>query len=352
MNILLIVTGSISAYKAVDLANSFRIREHNVKIILTDSAQKFITKLAFSGQRHEVYTTDDEWSYSKGVLHIDLAHWADTILLAPATLNTLAKYVNFLSDNLALSTLHAFKGLVYIAPSMNTTMYENSKELFDKLMTKNVHIIQPQVKLLACGDYGIGALADKQDIITSVLLPGKPIHLDFKGISNDSNSFTTINLLTELELPDSKHCGGFGFQRMHHKHEGIDLYCPNNSPVYACDSGTILNVQWLTGIECNSTWWNDTQYITIQHDNDSLITLYGELTPLPNIKAGTRVKKGEKIAHIKQVLKKDKGRPMAMLHFEQYQNSATKIPFSWNNNIGSVIGLENPFHYLKDAYSY
>lgn len=169
MNILLLVTGSISAYKAVDIANSLRYKGHDVKIVFSKAALLFIPKLTFTGQRFECYTDEDEWSSSvNGVLHINLAKWAYKLLLAPATSNTIGKFVNGITDNLVLSIMRAYRDVIYIASTMNTQMYHNSQNFLDKLKDFNTVLLPTQEKLLACGDYGIGALADKEVIINTI----------------------------------------------------------------------------------------------------------------------------------------------------------------------------------------
>lgn len=170
MNILILVTGSISAYKAVDIANALRYKEHDVKIVCSKAALTFIPKLTFTGQRFECYTDEDEWNSSvNGVLHIDLAKWADLLLVAPATSNTIGKFVNGITDNLVLSIMRAYSRVIYIAPAMNTQMYHNSKVFLDKLTDFNAVLLPTEEKLLACGDYGIGGLANKNVIIEAIL---------------------------------------------------------------------------------------------------------------------------------------------------------------------------------------
>jgi phosphopantothenoylcysteine synthetase/decarboxylase len=170
MNILILVTGSISAYKAVDIANALRYKEHNVKIVCSKAALQFIPKLTFTGQRFECYTDEDEWNSSvSGVLHINLAKWADLLLVAPATSNTIGKFVNGITDNLVLSIMRAFSKTIYIAPAMNTQMYNNSEVFLNKLKDFNTIVIPTQEKLLACGDYGLGGLANKNEIIEIIL---------------------------------------------------------------------------------------------------------------------------------------------------------------------------------------
>lgn len=170
MNILILVTGSISAYKSVDIANALRYKKHEVKIVCSKAALQFIPKITFTGQRFECYVDEDEWDSSvNGVLHINLAKWANIVLLAPATSNTIGKFVNGITDNLVLSIMRAYAGVIYIAPAMNTQMYHNSKVFLDKLKDFNTVVLPTEEKLLACGDYGIGGLADKNLIIDAIL---------------------------------------------------------------------------------------------------------------------------------------------------------------------------------------
>lgn len=322
MKILLLVTGSISAYKTVDIANALRYEGHDVKIALTKSALQFIPKLTFTGQRYECYTDEDEWNGSEmGVLHINLAKWADTVLLAPATSNTIGKLVNGITDNLVMSILRAFKGTIYIAPAMNTQMYYNSEIFMNKLSGFNVIVIPPQEKLLACGDTGIGGLADKKVIIPTLLQPIFPIASRYVGTTADSDSFKNINVPDEVEVPTHNHCGAYGVTRMHNQHNGVDLYTYDGKPVYASEPGIIEAKGDFTGEKVKSKWWNDTQYVAIRN-GDTTINMYGEITmhrEITSANIGDTIKKGQLLGFVKPVLLKDKGRPMSMLHFERHQ---------------------------------
>ena len=168
-NILLIVTGSISAYKAISLANILRKRKYNIKVVLTGSVLNFINKITFSSQWIECYTDADEWNDINNVLHIELSKWCDICLVAPLTANTLGKISNGIADNLAsccIIALEEHKKLV-LAPAMNTYMLQNKivQSNFTKIQEylKPI-IIEPEVKMLACGVQGKGALADIETI--------------------------------------------------------------------------------------------------------------------------------------------------------------------------------------------
>lgn len=180
MNILLCVTGSISAYKTPSIANALVKSGHSVKVILTSSALKFIGKMSFTAQGFDTYIDKDE-DNTNNVLHIDLITWSDTVLVAPLSANTLSKVANGITDSLLTSVLRAFpfnsdKKLI-LAPAMNTDMYTHPitsihmntiKQFFPSNSKDNFLIISPVEKKLACGVIGIGALAPINDIILAV----------------------------------------------------------------------------------------------------------------------------------------------------------------------------------------
>jgi len=161
MKNLLIVTGSISAYKAPSIANGLRNSGNEVKVVLTDSAQKFITKLSFSSQGFETYTDEDDWA-----------------LVAPCTANTLAKIANGIADNLASSILRARYEKNVFSLAMNTDMYENpvTEEHIMRIRERSLgnYFIQPESKKLACGVDGIGALPSTRTIVSYVNDLGSP----------------------------------------------------------------------------------------------------------------------------------------------------------------------------------
>lgn len=349
MNILLVVTGSIAAYKAPDLANAFRQHGHDVRVVLTAAAQQFITPLAFRGQRLETFVDADEWQYRQGVLHIDLAQWADILLVAPATANTLAKLASGVTDNLALSVLRAFTGAIYVAPAMNTQMYLNSSDVRENLVRlRNCVVIPPRHALLACGETGTGALARKETIVAQTLKPLFPLNMRVVGTTADSFSFQAIEGGLEVEIPTPDHCGGFGFVRKHHIHEGTDLYAPDGKPVYACEAGLVTHVGPFTGVEAGSPWWESTHSITVQECfGNRQTTLYGEVSPAPGVQAGTRLKKGQLLGYVKQVLRENKGRPMAMLHLERYEAGTLGTCNEWPLNHPRPRGLEDAGAYLQ-----
>jgi phosphopantothenoylcysteine decarboxylase/phosphopantothenoylcysteine decarboxylase/phosphopantothenate--cysteine ligase len=171
-NILLCVTGSIAAYKAAEIANRFVKDGYNVDVIMTDSAQKFITPLTFQSlTKNRVYTSMwDEYEPDK-IEHISLAKKADLCLVAPATANIIGKIAGGIADDMATTVIMALEHApVLICPAMNTKMYENPVTQINikKLEQLGYYFIEPKESLLACGDLGKGALADVGEIVDTV----------------------------------------------------------------------------------------------------------------------------------------------------------------------------------------
>ena len=161
MNILLIVSGGIAAYKSIDLCSSLVKQGNDVKVILTKNAENFVTQLPFQTlTKNRVYTSTFEEIDEKEIQHIDLTKWADKIIVAPATANLISKFANGIADDLASSLMLAVRDIsrVYIVPAMNTFMYKNPiiQENMNKLIKLGFNFVEPESGLLACGDVGEG----------------------------------------------------------------------------------------------------------------------------------------------------------------------------------------------------
>ena len=172
-NILLAVTGSISAYKAADLTNQLTKLGHQVKILMTPAATAFISPLTLQVLSKqavlvEVMTEDDP----KQIQHIDLGKEADLFLVAPASANTIAKLAHGFADNIVTSTALALPSEVkkFLAPAMNTKMLDHpaTQNNLETLKSYGYQIIPPREALLACGDQGSGALASIETILTTI----------------------------------------------------------------------------------------------------------------------------------------------------------------------------------------
>ena len=161
MNILLIVSGGIAAYKSIELCSSLVKQGNNVKVILTKNAENFVTQLTFQTlTKNRVYTSTFEEIDENEIQHIDLTKWADKIIVAPATANLISKFANGIADDLATSLMLAVRdtSIVYIVPAMNTFMYRNPiiQDNMNKLIKLGFNFVKPDSGLLACGDVGEG----------------------------------------------------------------------------------------------------------------------------------------------------------------------------------------------------
>lgn len=170
MNIVLGVTGSISAYKAADITSRLAKKGHDVHVVLTEGGSKFITPLTLQTlSKNRVHTDFFEEGIPKEVKHIDLAQNADVIVIAPASANIMAKIAHGIADDLLSATVMAGANLapIYLAPAMNTNMYENPvvQENIEKLRSLGYRFIEPKESMLACGVTGKGALADVDEIV-------------------------------------------------------------------------------------------------------------------------------------------------------------------------------------------
>ncbi|RZT22997.1 phosphopantothenoylcysteine decarboxylase/phosphopantothenate--cysteine ligase [Fictibacillus sp. BK138] len=179
--ILLAVSGGIAAYKAAPVASKLYQSGYEVKVILTESAQKFITPLTFQTlTRQAVYTDTFEEKEPAVVSHIEIADWADLVLIAPATANVIGKLANGIADDMLSTTLLATKADVLIAPAMNVNMFNHPavKKNMETLASFGWRFIEPNEGLLACGWIGKGRLVEPEELIDAV-------HMYFKEKKED-----------------------------------------------------------------------------------------------------------------------------------------------------------------------
>ncbi|WP_415398449.1 bifunctional phosphopantothenoylcysteine decarboxylase/phosphopantothenate--cysteine ligase CoaBC [Sulfurimonas sp. CS5] len=164
--ILLGVTGSIAVYKSLDLVRLFVKAGADVKVVMSDSAKKFVTPLSFETLTSNQVLDDTNESWVNDHNHIKTTEWADVFVIAPATANTIAKLANAIADNMLLQCALAFAKEKIIAPSANTNMIENpiTKANLKMLAIANYETVATQTKELACKTTGDGAMAEPIDI--------------------------------------------------------------------------------------------------------------------------------------------------------------------------------------------
>lgn len=172
-HIILGVSASISAYKAADLTNELTKRGYAVDVLMTKNATKFITPLTLQSlSKRPVHIDVMAENQPDQINHIDLAKQASLFLVAPATANTIGKLANGIADDMVSTVALAIRPGTprLIAPAMNTYMYENPINQKSLAYLKEVGYkeVVPREAMLACGDFGRGALATIEDIIKDV----------------------------------------------------------------------------------------------------------------------------------------------------------------------------------------
>lgn len=172
MNIVLGVTGSIAAYKSPDLVRRLKEVGFDVRVVMTKGGQSFVTPLtlqAVSGYP-VVYDLLDP-AHEAGMGHIELARWADLILIAPTSANTIAKLAQGFADDLLSAICLATEKPIMLAPGMNRLMWQNIavQENVQKLKSRNIHILEPESGEQACGEIGQGRMPEPMHIRDAVL---------------------------------------------------------------------------------------------------------------------------------------------------------------------------------------
>ena len=181
--ILLIICGGIAAYKSLELIRLLKKDGVSIKTILTKNGAEFVTPLSISSlSQSKVYQDLFSVENEAEMDHISLSRWADLILIAPATANTISKLANGNSDDLASTVALASNKKIFIAPAMNVRMWEHqsTKQNITKLKTYNYELIGPEVGDMACGEYGEGKMSEPKEIISKLKIYFKDLKLKTK----------------------------------------------------------------------------------------------------------------------------------------------------------------------------
>ena len=166
--ILLIICGGIAAYKSLEIIRLLKKSGVIIKTILTKSGAEFVTPLSITSlSQSKVYQDLFNLENETEMDHISLSRWADLILIAPTTANTISKLANGNSDDLASTVTLASNKKIFIAPAMNVRMWEHqsTKENIAKLKTYNYKLIGPEIGDMACGEYGEGKMSEPKEIV-------------------------------------------------------------------------------------------------------------------------------------------------------------------------------------------
>jgi phosphopantothenoylcysteine decarboxylase len=363
MKIILGLTGSVATSIAPKIAKALKeVYNSEVVCVMTEKAKVFCHPSNLSVDNFKVFSDQDEWTWehqnevdspikhsdswykNDTIMHIEINKESSALVIAPASMNTIAKMVYGLNDNLLTSLYAAWdtKKPIIIAPAMNTKMYLSPANQANLLTLKNrgVYIIDPINKKLACGETGIGALADVNDIAKLV-----------------KKSLTWSFPLNKCSgIPINNHLGSFGaFRKYGKRHCGVDLYTNNNEAVHAVESGTVVSIDKFTGASIGSPWWNETMSIKIE--GSSGVVTYGEITPKIGIKVGDIINKDSIIGFVTQVLKDGEireditGHSLSMLHLQLYKHGMYHKDESWMTDQKIPEGVLDPTQFLIDSSS-
>lgn len=209
------VTGGIAVYKALDVISALRKKDIEVHVIMTESATKFVNTLTFQSISQNMVVTDmfaepKAWE----IQHISLAQKADLMLIAPATANIIGKVANGIADDMLSTTIMAAsKAKVIFAPAMNTNMYQNKivQNNIEKLKNFDYDFIEPASGRLACGDVGIGKLADVNTIVEKVLSELNDKKKDLEGKKVLISAGPTIAPIDPVRYITNRSTGKMGY---------------------------------------------------------------------------------------------------------------------------------------------
>ncbi len=170
-NVLVGVCGGISAYKTCELVREFQRSGCSVRVMMTSAAQKFVTKLSFEALTRQPVATDLFSDDAFGTSHIDLARWANELVIAPATANTISNFATGAATDVVSTVYLAFQGRVTLAPAMNSQMWKHTtvQTNLRSLQDRGTKIVWPAEGELACGEIGPGKMADPTQIVSEVL---------------------------------------------------------------------------------------------------------------------------------------------------------------------------------------
>lgn len=184
--ILLCVTGGIAVYKSVALVSKLTQAGAEVRVIMSESAMQFVQPLTFQAMsRNDVYFDTFDEKDSRVIAHIDLADWADLVVVAPATANVIGKYANGIADDMITTTLLATTKDVWMAPAMNVHMYDHPavQQNIATLYKRGIRFIEPSEGYLACGYVGKGRLEEPEKITELIMnRNSKPMPLSGKQV--------------------------------------------------------------------------------------------------------------------------------------------------------------------------
>ncbi|AHC38887.1 phosphopantothenoylcysteine decarboxylase [Ehrlichia muris] len=181
MKILLIISGSIAAYKSLDLIRKLQENNHTVTGLISKSGERFVTPLSIASlSGNHVYTDADFFNVHNSMHHISLTRNSDILLVAPATLDIIAKTAHGIADELATTVLIASNIPIIMVPAMNPVMWGSkaNQRNIDCLKSDNIVIIEPKEGLAICNEHGLGKMAEIQEIVSFIEIFQKTQYTD------------------------------------------------------------------------------------------------------------------------------------------------------------------------------
>ncbi|MBF2756756.1 MULTISPECIES: bifunctional phosphopantothenoylcysteine decarboxylase/phosphopantothenate--cysteine ligase CoaBC [unclassified Staphylococcus] len=217
-HILLAVTGGIAAYKAIDLTSKLTQAGYDVRVMLSEHAQEFVTPLAFQAiSRNPVYTNTFKEENPQEIQHVALGDWADAIIIAPATANVIAKLSVGIADDILTSTLLATETPTFIAPAMNVHMYENKRTQhnINVLAQDGYRFIEPGDGYLACGYVAKGRMEEPLQIVKVIndFFHSQKVkaHSSFKGKHALVTAGPTVEVIDPVRYVSNRSSGKMGY---------------------------------------------------------------------------------------------------------------------------------------------
>ncbi|WZE73882.1 bifunctional phosphopantothenoylcysteine decarboxylase/phosphopantothenate--cysteine ligase CoaBC [Macrococcus sp. CCM 2573] len=212
MKIVLGVTGGIAVYKAIDLTSKLVQNGHEVRVIMTESAEQFVTPLAFQAlSRNPVYTDIFVEHNPAEIQHIALGDWADIMIIAPLTASTLGKIAHGISDNMLTATVLAFTKTIYLAPAMNSNMYNNPAVIdnIQTLLKRGFKFIEPGEGFLACGYIAKGRMSEPLEIMK--FIGEDNIEKDLQGKKVLVTAGPTVETIDPVRYLTNRSSGKMGY---------------------------------------------------------------------------------------------------------------------------------------------
>lgn len=215
MKILVGITGCIALYKVAELVSSLRKSGNELKIVMTQSAERLVSKDLFSAVGNcEVYTDSDAFEIKNGFIpHTELSKWPDVLVIAPATANTVAKIAHGIADNLLTMTCLAYSGdKKLLVPAMNYRMYENAatQSNLQVLRDRGWWVLEPSTGHLACGEYGKGRYPENEIVQEAIEILGseKPL----RGMKLLVTAGPTWESIDPVRIISNRSSGKMGYE--------------------------------------------------------------------------------------------------------------------------------------------